>query len=625
MTTFTYDQAHLLVPPDPAANVRYRRDLLREVRSEGPDAREAMRAACRADPVFWVNTFVWQINPNPLTAIEEEGPFVLWERQVEMVRWVMDRIERRRDGVVVKSRELGASWIFILVMDWYCRFRENKHFLLISRDEDSVDDGTPHSLFGKLQYLADHVPDWLSPAPERRQLKWQYGPTGGWIVGRASTGSAGVGGRATAILFDEFSRFGAGKKLAAHEVLRATADVSKCRLFNSTHFEPDTAFDQLCRREDVGKFEIHWSHHPEKRRGLYRSFEGGYELLDKEYRATVELGEGRFYDFPANYPFVTDGRPFGGMQPGLRSPWYDAECVRRDSRAVSIDLDADVKGAVRQFFDAQVIQRLKLFDCKEPLWEGEVHLDHDEGEVTQLVRGRGGPLWLWCVLDIHARPPRGVYVVSADIAWGTGGTPSVLSVWDATTGVQVAEYASAWVKPEDLGALAVGVCRLFHGAFLIWETSGPGGTFRDKVLGLGYQYVFYHIDETKNPPQRSDKPGWASKGPSKAKVLSRFSEALAKGHVQPRSKLMCDDCLMFKHDGKGGVVHPRQANVDDPSGAGEGHADRGMAGALAVRGMDEVGGLSWQGKPAEPEPDITSMAGRILASARGNMLREFWY
>jgi hypothetical protein len=550
-----------------------------------------------------------------------------------MFRWILDKINRRRDGVCTKSRELGASWAFVIAFDWRARFLSNQHFLILSRDENSVDDGTPDSIFGKLKYLTDHVPNWLVTPPTQRALKWKYPDTSSWLVGRASTGSAGVGGRATAILFDEYSRFGGGKKAAANDVLRATADVSRCRLFNSTHTEADTAFDRLTQREDVSQFTLHWSHHPDKGRGLYKVNAETQEvtILDKEYRETVELEEGKFFRFPEDYPFVTDGRPFGGPFPGLRSPWYDAECLRRnDSRAVSMDLDIDVKGATKQFFDSQQLQRLIQLDCREPMWEGDVVIDHAEGTLTDLGRNEGGPLRLWCTLDVQNRPPKDRYVFGIDISWGTGGTPSCLEIFSATTGQQVGEYASPYIKPEAFGALTVALARHFKsdeggGAYLIWETSGPGSDFRKKVIDLGYGWIYFRVDEKKVPPERSANPGWYSSPQTKAFLLSQFSGALNQGKCQVRSEIMLEDCKSFKHDGRGGVEHPREKNTDDPSGAREAHADRGIAGALAWKGCQEIG-YKPEKKAVARVPDVTSLAGRIALAETGvSMMREVWH
>lgn len=629
-----WERGHEWVPTDPEENVAWRAAFLGEVRRAGPAAAEGVRRLCGADVLFWVRAFVWQVNPNPLTPIADAGPFVPWGEQEKMLRWVLEKIDRRRDGVCEKSRDLGASWLFLLAFDWRARFRANQHFLVLSRDEDSVDDGTPDSIFGKLAYLAGHVPAWVSPAPAKRSLRWRYAATGSWVVGRASTGSAGVGGRATAILFDEYSRFGGGKKAAAGDALRATADVSRCRLFNSTHTEVDTAFHRLTQREDLSKFVLHWTHHEEKRRGLYSvdPETKAVEVLDKEFRGTVELEEGKFHRFPEEYPFVTDGRPFGGPFPGLRSPWYDAECLRRaDSRAISMDLDIDVKGATRQFFDAQALQNRVVYDCKEPYWQGDAVIDHSEGELADLVPNETGPLSLWLTLDVKNRPPADRYAFGIDVAWGQGGTPSCLSIFSATTGQQVGEYANPWIEPAAFGALAVALARWFRsaeggGAYLIWETSGPGASFRKKVLDLGYGHIYYRVDEKKVPPERSANPGWYSSPQTKAFLLSQFSAAVNSGACQIRSRACLEDCKSFKHDGRGGVEHPREKNVDDPSGAREGHADRGMSAALGWKGCQETGFKAE--KKAEPRAaDVTTLAGRVALAeaAAGGLAAEVWH
>lgn len=624
---------HLEVPREPEANLEWRERLYSFLAKKGrEEAREAVRRMCRADLLFYVNAFVFQFNPNPIGSQLEVGPFCTWEFQDRDLTYgdraagrvgILQCIEERKDLVVEKSRELGATWMMLLVKDWMAAFHRHKHFLLLSKDEISVDDGTPDSLFGKLEFIHERLPGWLFGKPRKRELKIEYA-TGSWIVGRASTKSAGVGGRATAIFFDEFSRFGAGKRNSAFEVLRSTADVSKCRIFNSTHTEIGTAFDELTRRPDMRKLVIHWTDHPEKRRGLYR-----HDPLDPAAGADGIVRLDPDYEYPDGFAFVADGRPLGGVRPGLRSPWYDEECTRRDARAVAMDLDVDVRGATRQFVDPQMIDRLKRYDCIEPLWVGDLTVDPDRGRCTGLVPAPGGALSMWVRPDFHGRVSRGRYVIGCDVSYGQGATPSVAVIYDADRGQQVGTYATAFQPPDRFALSVAALGRLFctdggSEAALIWETSGPGSGFKKKLYDLGYGNVFYRVDERKNPPERSDEPGWFSSPQNKVLLVSSFAAALNSGDCQVRDVRILEDCLAFKHDGKGGVEHPREKAGEDPATGGEAHADFGVGAAVGWRMVEEVG----HGTPDEPaneEPTPITLAGRIaLAEARSEQMLEQW-
>jgi hypothetical protein len=56
-------QFHRLVPKDPAANTRYRKWLIEACR-DNELLRVAVKAACKLDVLFWINSFVFQYNPD---------------------------------------------------------------------------------------------------------------------------------------------------------------------------------------------------------------------------------------------------------------------------------------------------------------------------------------------------------------------------------------------------------------------------------------------------------------------------------------------------------------------------------------------------------------------------------
>jgi len=275
---------------------------------------------------------------------------------------------------------MGATWLLLLVLLWMFLFHPWKKFLCISRNEKAVEDEDPDSLFWKLDFVLGYLPNWLRPRIKRRKLYYGNEDNGSTITGQASTGKAGVGGRATAMLIDEFSQIEED-----YEVLHRTSDTTGCRIFNGTHLGLDTAFYELTCRVDMRKLRMHWSQHPDKRRGMYR-----YDAQ------TAKVVTDPTFAYEPDFVFIMDGKE--------RSPWYDEQCVRKGSkRAVAMDLDIDPSGSVSQVFDAVLIQRLKQLTC-EPYWEGDVRYDRDLGRVIELKRRQGGLLKLWCQLDQDGRP-----------------------------------------------------------------------------------------------------------------------------------------------------------------------------------------------------------------------------
>lgn len=562
---------HERVPRDPTANLRFRLRLLRAATSDAH--RLALKHACKQDCLFYINSFAWQYNP--LKFGSEVGPFVTYAFQDEAVLEILDCIESGKDLVIEKSREMGASWLCLLVIDWLWRFMPNKKILVISRNEKAVDDEkNADSLFWKLDHLHRHLPSWMAPrgwTPKHRQKNNFRNPeTGSAITGEASTGKAGVGGRATVMFIDEFSQIAED-----YEVLHRTSNTTKCRIFNGTHLGLDTAFYELTRRVDIRKLRMHWSMHPDKVAGLYKydPVKKGKEVLDTKYH------------FPADYKFIEDGSPTGGYAPGLRSVWYDEDAARKgDARAVAMDLDIDPAGTVSQFFDPLVVRHLQAAYCRPPVWKGDLSFT-DDGVPLEFTKGDAGKLWLWDHLEIGGMPRPGRYAAGADTSEGKGATPSVLTIVDAITGRKVLEFASAFTDPRVFGRMSAALCRAYHAedgspAKLAWEMQGPGLDFSEGVIQAGFTNFYFRTNEFDLQKKQSLTPGWYPSPTAKRKLMGDYRDALRTRQFENPSERALEETLAFEETREGVDCDTFPAD-GDPSGATLCHGDRVVADALA--------------------------------------------
>lgn len=595
---------HRRVPREYVKNLRFRRSILDQCEGD-TEAQAAMREACRQDILLYVNTFVYQFNPKKLG--EPVGPFITWEFQDRGFRWMLECVEQQKDGVVEKSREQGWSWMVLILQDWLSIFHEwTKHFCM-SRNFDAVDKPLDSdSLFWKIDFMHERLPDWLLGEVRRRKGVFEFQRTRSGITSQASTGEAGVGGRATTALIDEL-----GKIKEDHEVVAYTADTSDCRFFVSTHTGVGTAFHRLTQRPEVRKFVSHWSEHPIKSKGLYKAGpRGEFEPLDKSYV------------YPPEFVPILDGSPTGGPFPGIRSPWYDSECVRRETdRAIKLNLDIDVAGATKQFYEPILIRSLKE-GCRSPDWQGDLFFDTDAARPIELTPRADGPLKLWFIPGINqegriAHVPGDSFVIGADPSHGTGATPSCLSIFNATRGEKWGEYTNPFIKPERLGRLMVAMARLFRDAdgepaFLIWETPGPGIVVGQTIYHeLGFHHVHFRTDVFNGEQRSSDMPGWNStSAPARLYLHDEYQSALRNRKYVNYSESALEDTLALVHD-KGSVDNPKAKKSEDPSGAGLNHSDHVVADALSWFGA-KMRGLT--GEPLQKKLDDTphpnSIAGR---------------
>lgn len=547
-----------------------------------PAVQQALLQACRDDILFFINVFVYQQNPNPVgDGSPEIGPFITWEFQDRAIcqrptedepkGGILWAIEARRDLFIEKSREMGASWICLIVMLWVYLFFDWKAMLCISRSADAVDiRSNMNSLFAKLDFIIEHLPDWMTRGVSRRKMGFFNKKNRSSITGQASTGEAGVGGRAWFMFIDEFSAIKEDV-----EVRQRTSDTSGCRLFNGTHRGLDTEFFNLSQQPEIMKLQMHWTEHPDKVKGLYRwkQQDNTIEVLDKDFV------------YPEDFKFQHIPDPVGGPFPGLRSPWYDEQCIKKGSaRGIAMDLDINPKGSVSQFFDALMIRTLKELYCRPPVWEGDIHCEKDTGKPLGLVPCAGGPLKLWVHPDVNGGFPFDDYCMGWDISTGTGATNSCGSIASGPTGEKVAAYITPFVDAKKLAPIAVALANLFKGpnggALMAWELPGPGATFGTMVLELGYRNIFYRSDEMAGFPRApSDNPGWMNNPSTSLHLLEEYRAALNQRAFLNHSEAALEECLAFKYTATG-VVHGGVNNKNDPSGARINHGDETMADAI---------------------------------------------
>lgn len=535
---------------DMAGNLEHRRRLLKGCRTD-LGLQRAVKEVCSRDLLFWVNAFLWTFDPRKIeTGDDPNMPFITWvEYQDEALKTIEANIGRSDVGID-KSRDMGASWMCLVVFLHQWQFRPSRAFDLVSRKESLVDaPSNPDALFWKIDYMLERQPTFLLPAEwTRTKLALENRELNSTINGASTTADVGRGGRRTAILIDEYGAF---EVPDSHAVNAATADNTRCRIFNSTYKGTTGAFYEQMQRTDIVKLRLHWSKHPEKNQGAYKDERGKW-----------------------------------------RSEWYNAQCKRIVTPAlIAQELDIDPCGAASMFFPPELIDDLVRMEARPPIMRGRVmfdELDPMNAAKIGFLEDHAGPAMLWMVLKADMSIPAGdEFVVGADVSAGTGATNSVLSVACRRTREKVVEIARADLSPDKFAELAVAVCQWLGGAFLIWELNGPGGTFGKRVLDLGYRNIYFKQDEQGMAHALSKNliPGWYASTSNKLQLFGEYVRALANRFYVNRSRDALQECRQYVYLPNGSIGNARAQAIADPSGARENHGDRPTADALANKAL----------------------------------------
>ncbi len=244
---------------------------------------------------FFINNFCYTFSPK---TDPTHLPFILYDFQDETIKWVVDHIEGKTDGLIEKSREMGVTWlVFAAIPLYYWLFRDGINILVGSYKEILVDDRTTDSIFGKIDYILEGLPKWMLPKnfnfkKHRTKLKLTNPANGNVIAGDTMNPQFGRGSRRTAVLFDELGFWDYAK-----DAWEACADTTDCRIANSTPHGYNY-YAYLREESGIDVLTLLWKLHPLKDQEWYE-----YEKsrrTEESFAQEIEISytksrEGRVY------------------------------------------------------------------------------------------------------------------------------------------------------------------------------------------------------------------------------------------------------------------------------------------------------------------------------------------
>lgn len=190
-------------------------------------------------------------------------PFLLFPKQMDLVNWIIDRWRAGEPGVLVKSRDVGASWVAFATACALCIFHKDFMVGFGSAKEDKLDrSGDPDTLFYKgrafMQYIPQEFRAGWTLKNNSQHLRLAFPDTGSSITGEAGD-NIGRGGRKAIFFVDEAAHV--ERPLLIDASLAANTD---CRIDMSSVNGTANPFALKATSNRVSRLDIGWEDDPRK-------------------------------------------------------------------------------------------------------------------------------------------------------------------------------------------------------------------------------------------------------------------------------------------------------------------------------------------------------------------------
>lgn len=220
---------------------------------------------CKEDPVYFINKWCWTFDPR-LSSQGSDGfiPFVLFDYQVDYIKWLKALWEDQKMGTVEKSRDMGYTWLCVVFAVWLWIFHDGQVLKFGSRKLELVtSNDDPDCIFEKINQVIDSLPDFFLPKGYDKRFhsktKVILNPENLSVILAEGGDNIGRGGRATMYFVDEAGFLERAKKADA-----ALSQNTPCQVWGSTPNGIDTVYYRKVVNDAYRHFRMHWTMDPRK-------------------------------------------------------------------------------------------------------------------------------------------------------------------------------------------------------------------------------------------------------------------------------------------------------------------------------------------------------------------------
>lgn len=262
-------------------------------------ANPQLLAAChihyKANPWDFVTDWGMTFDPRNIERnLPASIPFILYPKQVELMKWLDSQWRQSKPGLVEKTRDCGATWIAGAYAVAMWRYYDGFTAGFGSRKEELVDkSGDPKTIFEKIRFFIDNLPTEFRPQGYEYNKHSAYmrivNPENGSTITGEAGDNIGRGGRQSIYFVDESAFIQRQDSKDA-----ALSQNTNCQVDISTPNGNGNAFYRKRMGGKVDVFVMDWRDDPRKDQAWYDKQVSELDEIivaqeiDRDYNASQE-------------------------------------------------------------------------------------------------------------------------------------------------------------------------------------------------------------------------------------------------------------------------------------------------------------------------------------------------
>ena len=271
-----------------------RAEKLKKIRSN-PELLEACHLHYKHHPWDFINDWGMTFDPRNIERdLPASVPFILFPKQIELVKWFHEKWKGGEPGLVEKTRDCGATWLAGAYSVAMWRYRDGFAAGFGSRKEELVDKkGDPKTIFEKIRFFINHLPVEFLPKNYQENKHSSFmrivNPSNNATITGEAGDNIGRGGRQSIYFVDESAFI---QRQAAKDA--ALSQNTNCQIDISTPNGNGNEFYKKRMSSRVDVFVMDWRDDPRKSQAWYDKQVSELDEvivaqeIDRDYNASQE-------------------------------------------------------------------------------------------------------------------------------------------------------------------------------------------------------------------------------------------------------------------------------------------------------------------------------------------------